>query len=54
MIKFYLLKRRNLMISRLSSVQKAYDISRKGSYPDPTPTIQQILTQNHNIAYHKV
>ena len=29
--------------------KRAYDISRKGSHPHPTPTSQQILPQNHNI-----
>ena len=37
-------------MSRCSSVQKAYDISRKGSHPHPTPTIQQ----NHNNTNHRV
>ena len=36
MKEFYLIKR-NLVISRPSSVQKTYDISRKGSHPHPTP-----------------
>ena len=37
MIEFYLIQR-NLIISRLVVYKKAYDISRKGSHPHPTPT----------------
>ena len=60
--KFYLIKR-NLIISIFSPIQhnciisrqvvykKAFDISRKGSHPHPTPTIRH---QNHNITNHRV
>ena len=34
--------------------KKAYDISRKGSHPHSTPTIQQFLSQNHNSKNHRV
>ena len=44
----------SIKISRLSSVQKAYGISRKGSHPHPTPTSQQILPQNHKNTNHRV
>ena len=52
MKKFYQIKRNliisilfliphNCILSRLVVYKKAYDISRKGSHPRPTPTTQQ-------------
>ena len=46
LLSILFLLQHNCIISRLSSVQKkTFDISRKGSHPHPTPTIQQILPQ---------
>ena len=61
MRKFYQIKRnliisilfliqRNCILSRLSSVQKAFDIGHKGSHPHPTPTSQR----NHKNTNHRV
>ena len=49
MLEFYLIQR-NLIISRLVVYKKAFDISRKGSHPHPTPSSQQ----NHKNTNHRV
>ena len=50
-ISILFLIQHNFIFSRLSSLQKAYDISRKGSHPRPTPNYQ---TRHHNLTNHRV
>ena len=61
MIEYYLIKRNliisiffpiehNYILSRIVVYKKAYDISRKGSHPRPTPTTQH----NHKNTNHRV
>ena len=49
-ISILFLNQNNCILSRQVVYKKAYDISRKGSHPHPTPTSQR----NHKNTNHRV